>query len=113
MCKDFYDEVCKCTHCTEGETVIDCRIVPTSSYDQVVESIIGDLEKYGWVVMRGLIIDYSTETDIKNIDMKDPGTQGTWKSIRSSANNHKMKYNINSRIPKYQMMDTWVNCSKI
>ena len=32
--------------------------------------------------------------------MKDAGAQRTWKSIESSANSCKMKYNVNSRIPK-------------
>ena len=32
MCKYFYDEVCEFPHCAEGEAIIDCRDVPSSSY---------------------------------------------------------------------------------
>ena len=56
--------------------------------------------------MRGLSIDLCTETEINIMDMNGPGTQGTWKSIESSAKNHEMKYDINSTIPK-------TNCSNI
>ena len=49
--------------------------------------------------MRGLIVCLCTGTNIKNMDMKGPGTQGTWKPTESSAKNHQMKYNINSGIP--------------
>ena len=52
--------------------------------------------------MRGLKIDLPTTTGIDEMAMKGPGTQGTWKSIESLAKNHKMKYDINSRIPKDQ-----------
>ena len=44
VCKVFYDRVCEYPHCTEGETVINCRVVPNSSYNQVGETIIGDLK---------------------------------------------------------------------
>ena len=50
--------------------------------------------------MRGLAIDLRTATEINNMSVNDPGTQGTWKSIKSSAKNNKMKYDINSRTPK-------------
>ena len=40
----FHDEVYEFPNCTEGETVIDCRVVPTSSYNQVEITIIGDLK---------------------------------------------------------------------
>ena len=32
--------------------------------------------------------------------MKGPGTQGTWTLIEASVENHKIKYDINSIIPK-------------
>ena len=46
--------------------------------------------------MRGLTIDLCTETKINNTAMKGPGTQGTQKSVESSAKNYK----------KIRMMDT-------
>ena len=44
MCKDFDDDACECPDCTEGETVIDCRVITTSSYNKAEEPIIGDLK---------------------------------------------------------------------
>ena len=76
MCTDFYDEVCECPQCMEGETVIDCKCVPITSFIQVGEIIVGNLEKYGWIVMRGLTIDPSTATEINNMVMKGAGNEG-------------------------------------
>ena len=45
-------------------------------------------------------MNHSTDSENNNMAMKSPGTQGTWKSIESSENNHRMKYDTNSRIPK-------------
>ena len=84
----------------EGETVIDCTCVPSTSFNQVGEPIVGNLEKYGWVVMRGLTIDPDTATEINNMAMKGAEKEGAWKSIETSEKNHKMKYDINIRIPK-------------
>ena len=47
MCNDFYDEVCECPQCMEGETAINCTYLPSTSFTQVGEPIAGDLEKYG------------------------------------------------------------------
>ena len=51
----------------EGETIINCTCVPMPSLNQVREPIVGNLEKYGLVVMRGLIIYPSTATEINII----------------------------------------------
>ena len=76
MCKYCCDNPCACPECMEGEIVIDCRYVPITSFNQVGEAIVGDLKKYGWVVVRGLIpIDPSTAAEINNMDMKGAGTQ--------------------------------------
>ena len=85
MCKTVYDEVCEYHDYTEEETVIDCRVASTSSYNQAGETIIGDLSIYGWLVMRALTIDRCTETEINNISTKGPGTKGTWKLIELSV----------------------------
>ena len=84
VCKDFYDEVCKCPQFMEGETVVDCTCVPSTSFNQVGETIVGNLEKYRWVVMRGLTIDTSTATEINNMAIEDAGKEGAWKSIDTS-----------------------------
>ena len=49
--------------------------------------------------MRGLTIDSGTATSINNMALKGNGKEGAWKSIETSENIHKMKYDINSRIP--------------
>ena len=50
--------------------------------------------------MRSLTIDHCTESETNNMATKGPGTQGTLRSIESSAKKYIMKYDINSRIPK-------------
>ena len=47
----FYNNPCECPQCMEGETVINCTCVPSTSFNQVGETIVGDLKKCGWVVM--------------------------------------------------------------
>ena len=53
MCTYFYDEVCEFLDCMEGETVVDCRDVPITSYNQVGEPVVGDLKiwmgSYAWL----------------------------------------------------------------
>ena len=49
--------------------------------------------------MRGLTIDPDTATAINKMATKGAGVKGAWKSIESSEKSHKMKYDINSRIP--------------
>ena len=44
MCKYLYDKVCECPDYMEGETVIDCRVIPNLSYNQVGHTIVGDLK---------------------------------------------------------------------
>ena len=44
MHKDFYNEIWECTQCMEGETVLDCRCVPNTLFNQVGEYIVGDLK---------------------------------------------------------------------
>ena len=75
MCKDLYDDACECPQCMEGETVIECTCVPITSFNQVGETIVDNLEKYGWVVMRRLTIDPSTATDINTMAIKCYGKE--------------------------------------
>ena len=44
MCKYVYDDICECLQCMEGDTVIDCTCVPSTSFNQVGENIFGDLK---------------------------------------------------------------------
>ena len=44
MCKDFYNKVCECPQCMEGEIVINCTCVPSTSFNHVGGTIVGDLK---------------------------------------------------------------------
>ena len=68
----------------EEQTVIDCTCVTGTSFNQIGGTIVGDLKKYRWVVMRCLTIDPSTATEVNNMAMKSTGIEGTWKSIETS-----------------------------
>ena len=84
----------------EGENVINCTCVPSTLFNQVGGDIVGDLKKYVWVIMRGLIIYPSTAIEINTMAIKGAGKEGAWKSIETSEKHQKIKYDVNSRIPK-------------
>ena len=84
MFTDFYDEACDCPQCMEGETVVDCTCVSSTSFNKVGEAIVDDLKKYGWVVMHDLTIDSSTAIEINKMAIKGTGKEGAWKSIETS-----------------------------
>ena len=44
MSKDFYNDPCERPQCMEGETVINCTCVPSTSFNKVGEPIVGDLK---------------------------------------------------------------------
>ena len=50
--------------------------------------------------MRGLTIDPYTATEINTMVIKGAGEVEAWKSIETPEQNYKMKYDINSSIPK-------------
>ena len=89
MCTHVYDNACECPQCMVGKTVIDYTCVPDTSFNLVRDPIVGDLKKYGWVVMCGLTIDSDTATEINNMPMKGAGVKGAWKSIEISEQNIK------------------------
>ena len=39
----YYDEVCEFPQCMEGDTITDCTCIPKSSFNQVGETIVGNL----------------------------------------------------------------------
>ena len=49
--------------------------------------------------MRSIPIDEATHAAIDNIHKRGVGKQGKWHRIEENPN-HKLKYNINSHIPK-------------
>ena len=76
MCKYFYDDPCKCPQCMEGETIIDFICVPSTSFNQAGETIVGDLKIYGWVAMHDLTINPSTATETNTMAIKGAGKEG-------------------------------------
>ena len=69
ICKDFYKDNLECEHCKEKEIVIDLRKVPDKS-SNTGEHICGDLDKLGWVVLRGLKMTDSTYDVINEVSKK-------------------------------------------
>ena len=90
LCDDFND-VEKCKNCKEGAVILD--LTEITGY-QTGETIIGNLESCGWVVMRGVEV-----TDVINNKMRSIATKGKWNSI-STEKNRQMKYNSNSATPR-------------
>ena len=99
ICKDMYKENSKCPHCRRWEEVIDLREIPPSSYSNG-ERIVGCLETYGWVVVRGVRVKqetYDAIDFISQLGAKGRRTKkGTWTSIEDRGNNRKMKYHYTS-----------------
>lgn len=92
----MYKALPKCLDCQRHESVIDLRDIPANSY-QSGDYIIGDLDEYGWMVVRGICV---TDEQYKAIDrISTFGKQGRptktpmWHSIEERTNNRVMKYN--------------------
>ena len=60
----------------EDEIFINCACVPSTSFNQVGETIVGDLKKNGGVVMHDLTIDPNTSTEINKMVMNDARKEG-------------------------------------
>ena len=90
-CKQFYKDNPECEHCKEKKIVIDLREVPDNSHN-TGEHICGDLDKIGWVVLRGLIMKQPTYDAINEVSKKGKGNDGIWYSIETSESHRKMKY---------------------
>ena len=77
---------------------MDLRIIKDTSY-QPEKRIIGDLEYYGWVVVRSVKINEADHAAIDDISRRGSGKLGTRYGIEDHPN-YKLKYNINSKISK-------------
>ena len=94
LCKNFTKRTNWCGHCgPDIEFVLDLSTVTDDQY-RSGEIIAGDLDMYGWVVVRGAIIDNDTKQEINAI-----AERGEWHCIESGQSKRKMKYNINSKPP--------------
>ena len=56
------------------------------------EYICGDLDKLGWVVLRGLSMRQETYDAINQVSNKGKGNNVTWTSIETAEYNRKMIY---------------------
>ena len=50
--------------------------------------------------MRGLTINPDTAIEINTMAIQGAGKEGAWKPTEISEKSHRIKYDINSRIPK-------------
>ena len=76
------------------ERVIDLRNVPETIY-KPGEQILGMLNDYGWVVVRGLRVTPEVSEAIKTVA---ESRASAWHSIEGGGNKRKMRYNHSQRI---------------
>ena len=72
LCENFND-LDRCKDCKEGAVILD--LTRTTGY-QTGQTIIGNLESCGWVVLRGVEV-----TDGVNQKMRTIANKGKWNSI--------------------------------
>ena len=59
FCSDCHNNSPRCHECENGELFIDLREVLEQSYT-IGEVILGDIDLYGWVVIRGIKLKEAT-----------------------------------------------------
>ena len=98
ICKHMYQNDGRCKHCFRDDRdemrVIDLTNLPETSY-KPGEAILGQLDDYGWVVVRGLRVTPEVNEAIKTVG-KSKASQ--WHSIEGGANNRKMRYDHSQRV---------------
>ena len=98
ICKHMYQYDGKCKHCfcdnTDEMRVIDLTNVPETSY-KPGEPILGMLNDYGWVVVRGLRVTPEVNDAIKSA-AESRGS--AWHSIEGGGNKRKMRYDHSRRV---------------
>lgn len=90
-----------CTHCNNGEKIIDLTKMKPKQFNGPGKVIIGDLVKYSWIVFLGVEIDDKIEADIKTLAMKGATKDlpnGIWKLIETDEKHHEIKYDHNSTV---------------
>ena len=108
ICPDMYKALPRCNCCRQDGITLDLRDIPANSYNPGAY-IIGDLDEYGWKVVRGVrvndvtykAIDYISRFGVKKeCPVKNP----KWYPIEDQNNNRVMKYNHLSTVHK-----TWLD----
>ena len=97
ICPDMYKALPRCNLCRQNGSTIDLRDIPPNSYHPG-DYIIGDLDQYGWKVVRGVRINQDTYEAIDRISRfglkkEHPVRNPKWYSIEEHSNNRVMKYN--------------------
>ena len=83
-----------CPTCSQGECVVDLSSLKSNQYTNG-ETVLGDLNKLGWVLLRSRCINRAHETEIRNIIGK-----GKWCAIGDSDDTRMMKYQTSTTVPK-------------
>ena len=90
FCSDCHNNSPRCLECENGELFIDLREVLEQSYT-IGEVILGDIDLYGWVVIRGIKLKEATRQAFERVSREGRGIDGTWHSVERQAN-RQMKY---------------------
>ena len=101
ICPQMYKARPTCQHCMVPSQVLDLREIADTSYASG-DWIIGDLDEYGWMVVRGVRMSqdmYKALNYVKNFGQKSKVIKRPqWFSIEDRNNNRVMKYNHTSTV---------------
>ena len=90
FCPDCHSDSPRCDECKKGELFIDLTEVPEQSYI-TGDLIVGDIDLYGWVVLRGVKLNNATKQAFERVSTEGRGQNGTWHPVERQAN-RQMKY---------------------
>ena len=96
-----------CGACNICKTVIDLTIIKPVQYKHPGHVILRDLEKCGFVVCRGVLINSKGQDKIDILVRKGENSllHIIWLGIEIVERQHKMKYEYNSKVPPDWKMD--------
>ena len=95
-CSYLREDFNKCVYCKDEEMTIDLRTIPKNSYSPG-NRIIGDLDMYGWLVVRSASVPDTIDNAIKDIGKLGGGWSGQWHKIDKTVNRMK-KYKPSSMV---------------
>ena len=103
FCSDCHNNSPSCVECKKGEVFIDLGEVLEQSFT-IGEAIAGDIDVYGWVVVRGIKLKDSTKEAFERVSREGRGQNGTWHAVERQAN-RQMKYTHSCQPCKLWNMD--------
>ena len=83
-----------CEACSQGVCVLSLSFLERKQYANG-DTVAGDLNKMGWVLLRSRCVELHHETEIRNICGR-----GKWYAIGDSDDTRMMKYQTSSTFPK-------------